>query len=296
MRHLLFWALAAATPLTPAAAAHPAVQPVAQAAAQAAYNALLAADRAFSEAGRGKPLADALGVIFDRDAVMVSGGAPALIRGPAAIRERFAAKPENATSTVEWSPAGGGISADGTHGFTYGAMIVRPQAGTPQPLKYLAYWIKRPEGWRVLGYKRVGMREAAAITSASPVLGWGAKRADDGGATLKAAESAFSDEAQTIGLRAAFQKWGRPDSINLGGSGDIAIGARAIGEIVGPPEPGSTVAWAADEVAVAPSGDMGLSYGLLRLNQPQQGQPATIPFFTIWARPKPGDPWRYVAE
>jgi hypothetical protein len=41
---------------------------------------------------------------------------------------------------------------------------------------------------------------------------------------------------------------------------------------------------------------MGLTYGLLHVKNPPAGQPATIPFFTVWARPNPGDPWRYVAE
>ena len=291
MRHLMFCALALAGPLAPAAA-----KPATAATAEAAYKQLLAADRAFSDAGRGKPLTEALGAIFDKDAVMVSGGTADLIRGADAIRARFAAKPENATSTVEWAPVGGGISADGAHGFTYGAMTVRPKEGAPQSLKYLAYWVKRAEGWRVFGYKRLGAKDGVALTPGGPILGWGPKRTDDSGATLKASEGAFSTEAQKIGLRAAFQKWGRPDSVNIGAAESIAVGAQAIGEGVAPPEPVSSVTWAADEVMVAPSGDMGLSYGLLHLNQPQQGRPSTIPFFTIWARPAPGDPWRYVAE
>jgi ketosteroid isomerase-like protein len=291
LRHLLFCALALAAPLVPAAA-----KPVPAATAQAAYQALLAADRGWSEKAAGKDLVSAIAAMMDQNAVMVSGGAAELIRGPDAIRARLAAKAENLTSAVEWAPVGGGISADGTHGFTYGAMTVRPKDGAPQSLKYLAYWVKRPGGWRVAGYKRLGMREAVALTPAGPVVGWGAKRGDDAGATLKASEGAFSDEAQKIGLRAAFQKWGRADSVNLSSPDGIAIGAQAIGELVGPPEPVSSVTWAADEVLVAPSGDMGLSYGLLHINQPKEGGPAVVPFFTVWARPAPGDPWRYVAE
>lgn len=291
MRHLLFCVLAVAAPLAPAAA-----KPDAGAVAQASYQALLAADRGWSDKARDKDLVSAIVAMMDKDAVLVSGGAPALARGPDAIRARLAAKPDNLTSAADWTPVGGGISADGTHGFTYGSMTVRPRDGAPQPLKYLAYWVKRPDGWRVAGYKRLGMREAVALSSAGPIVGWGARRTDDAGATLKASESAFSDEAQRIGLRAAFQKWGRPDSINLSSPDGIAIGAQAIGELVGPPEPVSSVTWAADEVMVSPSGDMGLSYGLLHLNQPKPGGPTVVPFFTIWARPAPGDPWRYVAE
>lgn len=284
MRHLLLCVAAIAAP----AAAKPA------ASVETAYADLLAADRAFSDAGKGKALPDALGAMFAPDAVLVAGP-PELVRGPTAIRAKLAARPGNDTATVEWAPISGGISADGTHGFTYGGMTVRPRDGAPQPLKYLAYWVKRPEGWRVFGYKRLGAKDGVALTPAGAVLGQNAPRRDNAGATLKASESAFSDEAQKIGLRAAFRKWGRADSVNIGGE-TIAVGAQAIGEIVGGPEPTSSVTWAADEVLVAPSGDMGLSYGLLHLNKPDPGGPATIPFFTIWARPAPGDPWRYVAE
>jgi ketosteroid isomerase-like protein len=291
LRHLLFCALALAAPLAPAVA-----RPAPAATAQAAYQALLAADRGWSDKAGGNDLVTAITAMMDAQAVMVSGGATEIVRGPEAIRVRLAAKPENLTSAVDWTPVGGGISADGTHGFTYGTMTVRQKDVAPQPLKYLAYWVKRPDGWRVAAYKRLGMRAAAALTPAGPILGWGAKRGDDAGATLKASEGAFSDEAQKIGLRAAFQKWGRAESVNLGSPDGLAVGAQAIGELVGPPEPVSAVTWGADEVLVAPSGDMGLSYGLLHLNQPQPGGPATIPFFTIWARPAPGDPWRYVAE
>ncbi len=226
---------------------------------------------------------------------MVSGGMPDLVRGAEAIRARLAAKPENATSTAEWSPIGGGVSADGSHGYTYGGLTVRPREGAPIAQKYLAYWVKRPEGWRVFAYKRAGRRQAGALTAAPVIVGSG-ERTDDSLATLKASEKAFSDEAQAIGLRAAFQKWGRAESVNIGAAETIAIGAQAIGEGVAGPEPTSPVTWAADEALVAGSGDMGVTYGLLHAKQPPAGQPRTIPFFTIWARPKPGDPWRYVAE
>ena len=285
MRHLVLCVAAMAAP----AIAKPA------ASAEAAYASLLAADRAFSDAGKGKMLPDALAAMFAPDAVMVAGP-PDLIRGPAAIRAKLASRPGNDTATVAWAPISGGISADGSQGFSYGAMTVTPKDGAPQPAKYLAYWVKRAEGWRVFGYKRLGAKEGVALTPAGAVMGQRAPRRDDAGTTLRASEAAFSDEAQKIGLRAAFQKWGRADSVNIGAADSIAVGAQAIGEGVGGPEPVSSVRWAADEVMVAPSGDMGLSYGLLHINKPEKGGPTTIPFFTIWARPAPGDHWRYVAE
>jgi ketosteroid isomerase-like protein len=291
MRHIMLCALALATPALPAAA-----KPAQADMAAFAYQGLIEADRQWSAQARDKDLVSALVAMMDKDAVLVSGGASELVRGPEAIRARLAAKPDNLDARVEWAPVGGGVSADGAHGFTYGTMTVRPKDGAPQPLKYLAYWVKRPEGWRVFGYKRTGGREGVALTGGVPILGRGGKRAGDAGAMLKSAEGAFSDEAQRIGLRAAFQKWGRPDSINLGAGDGLTVGATAIGEGVAPAERSSSVRWGADEVMVAPSGDMGLSYGLLHVNNPKPDSAKTIPFFTVWARPAPGDPWRYVAE
>lgn len=291
MRHLICWVLVLVAPVAPVAA-----KPVAAAKAEAALEQLLATDRAWSERAQDKDMVSALVAMMDRDAVLVLGGAADLIRGPEAIRARLLAKPGNATCSARWAPIGGGISADRSHGFTYGSMMVRPREGVPQALKYLAYWVKRPDGWRVFGYKRVGAKQGIKLARGGPIVGWGSRRSDDAGAALQASERAFSDEAQKIGLRAAFQKWGRPDSINLGAADSIAVGSQAIGEGVAGPDATSSVNWAADQVMVAPSGDLGLSFGLLHLNEVKQGQPGTIPFFTIWARPKPGDPWRYVAE
>lgn len=268
---------------------------VAAAPTSAAYQQLLAADRGWATRAAATNLVDGLAQMFDAEAVLVSGGLPDLVRGRDAVRARLAARPENLTSKVEWTPVSGGVSADGTHGYTYGALTVRPKDGTPIAQKYLAYWVRRPGGWRVLAYKRAGRREAGPLAVAPMVIG-SRRRTDDARATLAASEKAFSDEAQQVGLRAAFTKWGRAESVNIGAADAVAVGSEAIGTGVGGPEPGSPVTWAADQLIVAPSGDMGLTYGLLHAKAPPEGQHATIPFFTVWARPKPGDPWRYVAE
>lgn len=264
-------------------------------AAPADYQALLEADRGWSARAAQTNMVDGLAQMFDADAVLVSGGRPDLVRGRDAIRARLAARPENLTSKVEWVPVSGGISADGTQGYTYGSMSVRPTDGPVIAQKYLAYWVKRPDGWRVLAYKRAGRREAGDLNVAPTVMGKD-RRSDDALATLKQAERAFSDEAQVIGLRAAFKKWGRAESVNIGAEDAVAVGSDAVGNGIAGPEPGSPVTWAADEAVVAPSGDMGLTYGLLHAKNAPAGQPATIPFFTVWARPKASDPWRYVAE
>lgn len=264
------------------------------AATPADYEALLAADGAFAEAGRDKPLPEALTAMFAEDVVMVAGGEPTHVRGRAAAAAQLAGK--NADARAIWAPVGGGVSADGRHGYSYGGMRVRAPGKPEVAVKYLSYWVKGPAGWRVAAYARRGSPEPAPLAAAPPVIGR-ARHRDDAAATLTAAEQAFSDRAQSVGLRAAFAEFGRPDSINIGAAPGIAIGATAIAEGVAGPEPVSPLSWRADEVRVAASGDMGLSIGHIRFNgAPPPGAPAAIPFFTVWARPEAADPWRYVAE
>ena len=119
--------------------------------------------------------------------------------------------------------------------------------------------------------------------------------------SLDQAERGFSDEAQRIGLGPAFAKWGRSDAVNMGGptTGDFLLGSEAIGANIGQgsPDPTSPVSWAPDRVIVASSGDLGVTIGLIRPNQtPPSGAPPGFAFFTIWYRPGPADPWRYIAE
>jgi hypothetical protein len=119
---------------------------------------------------------------------------------------------------------------------------------------------------------------------------------------LSAAEKAFSDEAQNIGLAAAFTKWGSPTAVNMGGpnSAGYVVGPEAIGKSVGAGAPGTTspVEWSTDVAIAASSGDLGVSFGYIRPTaRPADGStPQGQPFFTIWHRASPAGPWRYIAE
>lgn len=254
---------------------------------------LFAADRGFAAAAQDRPLPAALAAMFADHVVMIAGGVPTHVRGKAAAEAKLAAG--GADAQGEWAPAGGGISADGSHGYTYGRLTVRVPGRPVAIQKYLSWWEKGPDGWRVAAFvRRAGA--AGPIAAAPPVIGR-ARHTDDAAGTLRAAEQAFSDRAQRIGLRAAFAEFGRAESINIGAAPGIAIGADAIAAGVAGPDPTSPVSWRADEVRAAPSGDLGISIGHIRFNgPPPAGAPAAIPFFTIWARPEAADPWRYVAE
>jgi hypothetical protein len=115
---------------------------------------------------------------------------------------------------------------------------------------------------------------------------------------LKRAEREFSDAAQRIGIGKAFATFGSEDAVNMGGPNDpgFVVGAAAIGRSIGEGSPGkSPVSWSADRALVSPRGDLGITFGRIRSNDPAKKDPG-VPFFTIWRRADSSSPWRYIAE
>ncbi len=269
---------------------------------------LLAADRAFAAAaGTIDPVA-ALTAMFAADVIM-PGPPGTLHRGLPAVTAALRANPDNVAGHLEWTPIRVGLSADGQHGFTFGSMTQHRKDGSTLPLKYMAYWVKGDAGWRVAGYKRARRPDGPAAAAMAPLLPSAlvAAKTDAGHLEtlrkdLAAAERAFSDEAQAVGLGTAFTKWGAESAVNMGGpdSAGYVVGPVAIGKSVGAGAPGATspVEWSTDVAIVASSGDLGISFGYIRPNaKPADGKaPQGSPFFTIWSRASPTAPWRYIAE
>lgn len=270
---------------------------------------LLAAEKTFAAAAAATDPVSALTAMFAPDVIM-PGPPGTLHRGLAAVTAALKANPDNVEGRVAWTPIRLGLSADARHGFTFGFMTQTRKDGTTLPLKYMAYWVRADAGWRVVGYKRarrpegeVSMAPMAPLLPASlvPVRGE-ASHLDALRKDLAAAERAFSDEAQKVGLGAAFTKWGSDTAVNMGGpnSAGYVVGAAAIGKNVGAGAPGPTspVEWSTDVAIVASSGDLGVSFGYIRPNGPPPpgALPNGSPFFTIWHRASPAAPWRYIAE
>jgi hypothetical protein len=270
-----------------------------------ALDQLLAADRAFSAwAAQAASPADGLAPMFDTAAAMPVPGR-GLIAGRDAVMALFRDSPSFRGGTVSWAPIRGGISADGLHGFTYGYLTL--SAGDParRNRKYLAYWVRRSEGWRVAAYRQQSRGPGEVSTAMLPPSLPAAEAAPSGDAalieahrrSLAAAEAAFSARAQQVGLRAAFREHGRPDAMNMGGLGPIAIGLDALTAGFPEGETASPLHWRTDRALVASSGDLGVSIGTIYPNGPvPEGQPASTPFFTVWRRDGPDQPWRYIAE
>ncbi len=265
---------------------------------------LLAADRAFSAAAaRASSAADGVAPMFDANVVMPTPGGHAI--GRDAALAAFRDSPAFREGRLSWTPVRGGISADAGHGFTYGYLTLSGGDPARRHRKYLAYWVRRAEGWRVAAYRQQ-VREAGEVSLAMlpPSLpAFETRPADDPAVieahrrSLAAAEAAFSDRAQRVGLRTAFREYGRPDAMNMGGPGAIRVGLDNV--TAGFPEGETTtpVRWRTEMSLVASSGDLGLSIGTIRPNGAvPPGEPAAFPFFTIWRRDSPAAPWRYVAE
>jgi ketosteroid isomerase-like protein len=273
----------------------------------AAAEELLAADRAFGAASRRTDLAAGVGAMLAQDVVMPLPG------GFAVGRDSVLAVIRNDSTLVGarlgWTPVRVGVSADGRHGFTLGYATLHGADGSATPAKYLTYWVKGPDGWRAAVYRRrraTAAGETRAIPPALPERST-APTADPAvidryRQSLDSAERAFSADAQRIGLRAAFARWGSPDAMNMGppSRGTFVTGADSIGAMVsdGEPATGSSVAWAPDHgVLVASSGDLGVTIGTIVVNEPDStGARRRFPFFTVWRRNGPDRPWRYVAE
>jgi hypothetical protein len=270
-----------------------------------AVDELLAVDRDYANRAKSASVPDGLGAMFAGDVVVNALGA--LHMGRDAAITMLRGIPDNqGNARIEWAPVRGGISGDGQHGFTYGFMTLVKADSTRVPLKYLSYWIKGPQGWKVAVYRRslrpagdvsTAMREPSLpermvpVSTDAAVVARHAREVGD-------AETAFSALGGKIGLGPAFTQNAAPDAMNMGGpqSADFLFGPEAIGAGVGAGESGpSKLTWGPDhKVLAASSGDLGVTIG--HINSPAaDGQPARrFPFFTVWK--KIGGVWKFVAE
>lgn len=298
-------ALAISVAALASCAINPAVVPSADTAdPQAVADELLAADRAFSAAASDGPIAAVLPAMFD-DQVIMPLPTGTFATGKEAAAAALRSNPANVSSRATWAPVRVGISADGMHGFTYGFMTIRAEGKPDARAKYLAYWIRRPNGWRVAAYKRAPSPTGEVRTELRPAIlpprlvppTSDPQVVERHRASLAATEKAFSDRAQLIGLGPAFVEFGSPEAMNIGQGADFTFGNQAIGGGM-PPDARSPVEWAADAgTLVASSGDLGVTWGYIRPHVPRPaGQPQASAFFTVWHRATPQAPWRYIAE
>ena len=164
--------------------------------------------------------------------------------------------------------------------------------------------VRGSDGWRAAALKQVlrsaNEADAPQQTPALPatLVPADPARTAEHRRTLIAAEKAFSDRAQTVGIKQSFQEYGRPDAIHL--FGPTGLRDRPARDRRQPrPATGGTCDQSLERQhrRGRTSGDLGVTLGSIRSNgPPPEGQPAELPFFTIWRRDNPNQPWRYIAE
>jgi ketosteroid isomerase-like protein len=268
---------------------------------------LLAADRAFAAAGERTDVAAGLAPMLAENVVMPVPGGFAV--GPDSVLAAIRAAPAYQGARLGWTPVRVGVSADGRHGFTLGYFTLHGADGSSTPGKYLTYWVKGADGWRAAVFRRRRAEGTPTLAEQPPALPARAVAPSHDSAaitryrqSLDSTERAFSRDAQQIGLRAAFARYGSADAMNMGAAArpTFVVGADSIGAAVseGEPATGSSVSWAPDhDVLVASSGDLGVTIGSIVTNEADStGARQSFPFFTVWRRASPDEPWRYVAE
>ena len=232
------------------------------------------------------------------------------------------ANPINAGARIEWTPARVSVSGDGRHGFTAGFMTLHriprraksaswgPGADqTTTPLKYLGYWEKQKDGWRLAGLQAWPRRRCrrrrwpCALCCRSNVApATDAATIERYRESLAEAERSFSRDAQTMGIGPRSSSTAIPKrSISAAPtSPPVLLGNEQIARAVGSSAPPNTspVNWGPEKTIVAASGDFGVTIGYIVQNKPgPDGKiPPGQPFFTIWKRSSPKDRWLYIAE
>lgn len=273
---------------------------IAQADPKAMVEELLAADRSFSSvASNADDPAIGIAAMFDKEVTVPSPKGHVI--GSDAALALFRENPSYKEGKVSWTPIRGGISADGTQGFTYGFLSLTGGDPARRERKYLAYWVHQPEGWRVVAYRQQ-VRQAGEVSKEmiAPSLPTftaepknDEKLIENHNRSVAAAEKSFSDRAQIVGLKTAFREFGREDAMNMYGGAGFAVGLDAVTAGFKEGEP-ATIHWSTERSFAASSGDLAVSIGTIQPNDPKDG--ANFPFFTVWRRDAPDKPWRYIAE
>ncbi|WP_411279060.1 hypothetical protein [Gemmatimonas sp.] len=268
---------------------------------------LLDIDRAFSKTSSDLSMRAALDAMF-ADGVIAPWQRGEIVKGKVAVIRAMLQSPDS-VAKLSWAPIRGGVSADGLHGFTFGYLAAEHPDGRLAHSKYMAYWVREPRGWRVAAWKRRPIGAAPLASEPQPPsLPRRLVKATAAGdriaryyRSLVNAEAGFSSLAQRVGLSRAFTDLGTDDAVNMGADDpQFVVGAANIARTVAPVngDQPATISWSADTAFVASSGDLGITFGVIRPKVPQDSSaPASgAAFFTIWRRASPSAPWRYIAE
>ena len=211
-------------------------------------------------------------------------------------------------STFQWRPLGGGVSRDGSGGYTYGiATVATPNGEGPPTIRsdrYIAFWRRGGDGsWRVIAYADVGgpsLSANASVPSAElpPTTTLPRGRRADAVRQVRQADSAFALAADLQGTGFAFAQFVAPQGVVFSGS-EIVIGTDAVRALFDEQQrAGGTLNWRPVYAEAAESGDLGFTVGEYVFTG--RGATGTVvqrfgKYLTVWKKQADGE-WRFVVD
>jgi ketosteroid isomerase-like protein len=263
---------------------------------------LVAAESTLSTVAARDGLAAGLKAAIADDALLLVDGEP-VIAGRAAIHAHLARA--GGERRVAWSTLRADVSSDGTHGYTFGRLAERATpADTAVHGRYLAYWTRGGDGWRLL----VFLPRTGASAQDTVPAGFGTPPGGRLGAVrtpapaesvLLDADAAFAARSVEAGVATAFAEYAAETAVIPTGRGGILWGPAAIRAYYTenvPPSDGLT--WIPRIARVAPGGDFGFTIGDGTYRHvPAGGAPqhSYTKYLSVWRR-QPDGSWRYLAD
>ena len=271
--------------------------------AEAAHDELLNADITRGDSVRQRGLSDGFAGAFAEDAVYLRGGLP-IVRGSRVIRAVVAAESADSGLSVRWQPVRAEVSRDRASGYTYGYTVLGGHGAQPtlRVDRYIAFWRKGASGWRIAGY---------AETNGAPSAPFSLLEAADGMMAdvpmsvtrapvdaLRAADVAFSRDAERMGAGEAFGRYAAPDAQIFSAAGELVTGPQAISASFGPAVANSSFTWQPVYGEISKSGDLGFTVGNAVVTLERQDGAAVVrysKYLTVWKRQGDGA-WKYVLD
>lgn len=273
--------------------------------AEEAHDALLRADlgRADSVAQRG--YTNGLSGMFTDDVVYLRGGLPIVLGRPAA-RVIIAAESLGTKATVRWQPVRAEASLDGKSGYSYGYAVygsAQPTATSVRIDRYIAFWRRESEGWRIAGYAETYGTPPAPLAlppaaQSSAMKDTPMPRMQGALEAIRSADNDFSRDATRLGTGEAFGRYAADDAQIFSGPGEFISGPRAITQSFGPTTTKNSLVWHPVHGEVSAAGDLGFTVGnAVFTGEREDGAPLVrySKYLTVWKRQRDGS-WRYVVD
>jgi ketosteroid isomerase-like protein len=273
--------------------------------AEESHDALLRADLGRADSVTRRGYAEGLSGIFTDDVVYLRGGLPIVLGRPAA-RAIIAAESLGTRATVRWQPVRAETSLDGKSGYSYGYSVygaAQPTSTSVRIDRYIAFWRREAEGWRIAGYAETYGTPPAplslpAAAQAAAVKDTPMPRVRGALEAIRSADSDFSRDATKFGTGEAFGRYAAADAQIFSGPGEFITGPRAITQSFGPTTTKNSLVWHPVYGEVSAAGDLGFTVGnAVFTGEREDGGPVVhySKYLTVWKRQRDGS-WRYVVD